>query len=301
MTDGPVPDPVAELENAAWVLAAVTATHRDAARGCLADALAADPDRTAVLDAAGLTRRPGPSPALHDQSTAGSAAAAQLSVLRQVLGAAAGELPPGWAAQPDQVLLDQGHASAAVGRALATVLVPTLDGLAARLAVPGSRILDVGTGVAALALALARELPHARVTGIDSWDRVLGLARAELRQAGAPAERVELRRQDAADLREPGAYDLIWLPVPFLSERSLAASLPRLLDALAPGGWLVSGMLPVPPGELAAAVARWKAVRNGGNCLGPDRMGAALRDAGLRNVARFPAAPGGAVLMVGQR
>lgn len=43
---------MADLENAAWVLAAVIATCRVAARGSLAD-----PNRTAVLEAAGLARR----------------------------------------------------------------------------------------------------------------------------------------------------------------------------------------------------------------------------------------------------
>ncbi|HEX6452039.1 MAG TPA: methyltransferase domain-containing protein [Trebonia sp.] len=134
-------------------------------------------------------------------------------------GAAAGEVPPGWATQSDEVLLNQGHASAATGRALATRLVPTLPGLAGRLASPGSRVLDVGTGVAALALALARELPHTHVTAIDVLDRALRLARTELAQAGPVAGRVELRRQDVADLREPERYNLIWLPAPSFRRR----------------------------------------------------------------------------------
>ena len=95
-------DPVAELDDSAWALAAVIATYREAAGSSLAEALAADPDRTAVL-----------------------------------------------------------------------------------------------------ALALAREFPQARVTGIDILARAIGLARAELRQAGPLAERVEVRQQDVAGLREP--------------------------------------------------------------------------------------------------
>lgn len=305
MTNDPAADPVAELESAAWALAAVIGVHRDAAEDSLAGALAADPDRTAVLEAAGLVRRTGggliPHPALQDRPAAGHAAAARLSVLRQVLGTAVGEVPPGWAAQPDQVLLDQGHGSAAIGHALATRLVPALDGLASRLATPGSRVLDAGTGIAALAIALARELPHVRVTAIDSLDHVLRLARAELRRAGAPAERVELRHQDAADLREPDTYDLIWLPAPFLSEESLTAALPHLADALTPGGWLVAGTYPAPPGELAAAVARWNSARNGGNSLGPDRLAAMLRELGLGGVGQLPTVPGNPVLVTGQR
>ena len=309
-------DPVADLENAAWALAAVIATCRDAAQGSLAEALVADPNRTAVLEAAGLARRTGdgiaPHAALPDGEMAGNAAAARLSSLRQAVGCAAGEVHRGWAeqpdevhrgwaAQPDEVLLDQGHASAATGRAIATRLVPTLAGLTDRLAVPGSRVLDVGTGVAALAVALVRELPHIRVTAVDSMERAVGLARTELKQAGPEAERVELRHQDVADLREPGAYDLIWLPAPFLSEESLTAALPHIVDAIAPGGWLVAGTNPAPSGELAAAVARWQAIRNGGNSLDADRMATTLRDLGLAHVDQRPTAPGGPVLVVGER
>jgi predicted O-methyltransferase YrrM len=298
-------DPVAELENAMWALAAVIATYRDAARSSLADALDADTTRTAVLEAVGLVERTGdgfvPSPALHDGPVAANAAGARLSSLRQALQAATGETAQGWAAQPDKVLLDQGRASAGTGHALATRLVPVLTGLADRLAAPGGRVLDVGTGVAALAVTLARELPLVHVTAIDSLERAVRLARIELEQAGSAARRVELRLQDASDLRETEAYDLIWLPAPFLSEDSLRASLPHLAAALTPGGWLVAGTNPTAPTGLAAAVARWNAVRNKGNSLDADHMASALRDLGLRDVDRHPTVPGGPILVVGRR
>ena len=297
-------DPVAELDDAAWALAAVIATYRDAAGSSLAGALAADPDRAAVLAAAGLVQGAGgsvvPGPALLDGPLAGNVAAARLSSLRQAVEVAAGEAPPGWSALPDEVLLDQGHASAATGHALATRLVPTLAGLADRLAAPGSRVLDIGTGVGALALALARELPNTHVTGIDVLARAIELARTELRQAGSLAERVELRQQDVADLREPAAYDLIWLPAPFLPESSLNAALPHIVAAIAPGGWLVAGTNPAPASPLAAAVAQWNAARNGGNALDADTVAARLGELGLGHVGQRPTVPGGPVLVTGQ-
>jgi len=305
MTTDPAADPVADLENAAWALAAVIATYRDAAQGSLADALAADPDRTAVLEAIGLVERTSDDTvshaALRPGSAAGNTAAARLSSLRQAVDVAAGEIPQGWAAQSDEVLLNQGQASEGTGRALATRLVPALPGLADRLASPGSRVLDVGTGVAGLAIALARELPHTHVTAIDVLERALRLARTELAQAGPPVERVELRRQDVADLREPDSYDLIWLPAPFLSKEVLNTSLPHLVEAIAPGGWLVVGTNPAPSGELAAAVARWNASRNGGSTSNADPMASTLRELGLSSVDQRPTVPGGPILVVGQR
>lgn len=306
MTISAVPtDPVTELENATWALVAVITTQRDAARSSLAAALHADPVRTAVLAAAGLVERRGeeldPSPSLHDGGLAASAAAARLAALGQAADAAAGEKEQSWSAQPDRVLLDQGRASAATGQAIATRLVPALTGLPQRLASPGSRVLDVGTGVGALALALVRELPEVRVTGIDVLPRAVALARAELEQAGPDAERVQVRQQDVADLRERELYDLIWLPSPFLSEPALRAGLPRVVDAAVPGGWLVIGTNPAPGDELAAAVARWNAVRNGGSSIEAPELAGTLRDLGLGEVDQRPTFPGGPVLVVGRR
>jgi predicted O-methyltransferase YrrM len=305
MTNDPsAAETVAELENAAWALAAVIATCRDAAQGSLADALAADPERTAVLEATGLIQRTDDGGTPHAAPPvgpmAGNAAAARLSSLRQAVDAAAGEAARGWTAQSDAVLLEQGHASAGTGHALATRLVPALAGLSDRLASPGSRVLDIGTGVGALAVALVRELPHIRVTAIDVLERALLVARTTLERAGLPAERVELREQDVADLRETEAYDLIWLPAPFLSEESLNAALPHVVDAITPDGWLVVGTNPTPSGELATAVARWNAVRNGGNSLDSSRIALRLRELGLRNVDQRPTVPGGPILVVGQ-
>jgi predicted O-methyltransferase YrrM len=298
-------DPVTALDNAAWALAAVIATQRQAAEESLADALAADPNRTRILEAVGLVWRAGAevvaTEGWHDGPLAGSAASARLSSLRQALDAAAGEAPQGWDAQSDDVLLDQGRASAATGHALATRLVPTLAGLDARVARPGSRVLDVGTGVGALAVALAHDLPQVRVTAIDVLERAVRLARAELAKAGPEGRRVELRQQDVADLREPATYDLIWLPAPFLSEECLDASLTHIVDAIVPGGWLVVGTNPPPSDQLAAAVARWQASRNGGSFVDSKTMGSKLRGLGLGDVDPRPTVPGGPILVVGQR
>ncbi|MGJ6964140.1 class I SAM-dependent methyltransferase [Streptosporangium sp. G11] len=304
-------DPVAALEAASWALAAVIGTMRDALTAPLADVLAAAPQRTAVLEAAGLVERNGdeltPHPSLRpgEGPTARSAGEAKLSSLRQAVAAAAHEgndvAGGGWADQDDEVLLNQGRASAATGRALATRVVPRLTGLADRLDVAGSRILDVGTGVAAIAVALAQEFPRAHVLGIDILDRVLDLARVEMAKAGEAAERVSLRRLDVAEVAEHSAYDLIWLPAPFLPEAVLNAALPRMADALLPGGWIVVGTNPASQDPLRQAVGRWTAVRNGGNTYDTDRMAEVLASSGLQEVRSFPTVKGGPVLVAARR
>jgi SAM-dependent methyltransferase len=301
-------DPAAMLEAACWALAALSATIGEGATTPHAEVLAADPQRTAVLEAVGLVRREGavltlhPSMAYADEPTARSAAAARLSSLRQAVAAATQDTVAGsgggWAEQDDAVLLHQGRASAGTGRALATKAVPALPGLAARLAREGARILDVGTGVGALALALAHAFPHAHVVGIDIMERVLAMARAELADAEpAVAGRVSLRHLDVADLADHDTYDLAWLPAPFLAEEALNAAVPRLIDAVRPGGWLVVGTQLAPSDPLRRAVAGWQAVRNGGNSYDTDRITRVLGASGLQDARQFRTTPGGPVLV----
>ncbi|MET7684214.1 methyltransferase domain-containing protein [Streptomyces sp. NPDC005423] len=298
-------DPVAILEGQVWALAAVVATLREIGTGSLEKALAADPARTVVLEAAGVVRREGNGvvavPALQVGPASSNAASARLSSMRQAVAAASGEAVTGWDAQSDDVLLDQGRASAFTGHALATRVVPSLPGLADRLATPGSRVLDIGTGTGALALALAQDLPHVHVTGIDIFERAIRLARRELDGAGPGADRIELRHQDAVDLRERDLYDLIWLPAPFLSNDALQACLPHLAAALTEGGWLVAGTNPAPHEPLLAAVADWTAARSGGSALTAPRMIEALGDLGFQDLREIPTVPGGPILVAGRR
>jgi methylase of polypeptide subunit release factors len=303
-------DPSTTLEATTWALAALIATLNEAATAPTAEVLAANPQRTAVLEAVGLVRRDGDTLTLHpsyrypDGPTNHSAAQARLSSLRQAVAAAAGEQGEvgGWADQNDEVLRSQGRASAGTGRALAGTVVPALPGLAQRLAGEGSRILDVGTGIAALALALAEAFPAAEIVGVDVMERVLELARGELTAAGTEAAgRVTLRHADVVDVAEQAAYDMVWLPAPFLSETALTQTLPRLIEALKPGGWIVVGTNPVAPDPLRQAVADWHAVRNGGNAYDADRMTMTLTAYGLLDARAFPTVPGGPVLVAARR
>ncbi|MEU1268531.1 class I SAM-dependent methyltransferase [Streptomyces sp. NPDC005799] len=305
-------NPVAVLEASVWAMAAVVSVQRQALTEPLADVLLRDPWRTEVLESVGLVHR-GPDgfvvhPSLDrpDAATAHSSVEAKLSSLRQAVSAAASEeagTPEGgWGAQSDEVLLGQGRASAATGRALAGKIVPRLAGCAERLAVEGSRVLDVGTGVGALALALAEGFPQARVEGIDVLERALRLGRGELAAADpAVAARVSLILRDAVDVSEKEAYDLVWLPAPFLPEEALRTALPRLVEALAPGAWLVTGTNPLAEDALRRSVGRWTAVRGGGNSFDTARMTEELASLGLVGTDTFPTVPGGPVLVAARR
>jgi SAM-dependent methyltransferase len=126
----------------------------------------------------------------------------------------------GWAGQDDSALLAQGQASGATAALFARFALPILGDLGERLATPGARMLDVGTGIGALAIGFAQTFPQLCVTGIDVLPRVLDLARAQV-AASPVASRVQLRLQDVADLTDEACYDLAWLPAPFVPEPAL--------------------------------------------------------------------------------
>jgi SAM-dependent methyltransferase len=76
----------------------------------------------------------------------------------------------------------------------------------------GARVLDVGTGTGALAIAALERWPDVRVTGIDPSQEMLDLARAAAgRRLTEPAHtRLDLVQGDAAELPlEAGSFDVV--------------------------------------------------------------------------------------------
>jgi release factor glutamine methyltransferase len=132
-------------------------------------------------------------------------------------------------------------------------------------------VLDVGTGTGAIALALADELPGARVTGIDLSADALALAREN---AGRTGLDVELLEHDLRDGLPAGPWDLVVSNPPYVEPEELETLMPDVReyephlalvgrgateavaraapDALAPGGWLV---LEVGDGQAPATAA----------------------------------------------
>jgi release factor glutamine methyltransferase len=97
------------------------------------------------------------------------------------------------------------------------------------------RVLDLGTGSGALALALAKAWPDARVTAVDASEDALVLARENAALLGL-AERVDFLRSDWFSALPAGAaFDLIVSNPPYLTDEEVAAAEPevRLHDPLA--------------------------------------------------------------------
>ena len=193
----------------------------------------------------------------------------------------------------DPVLLQaQGSASAVVAGLIADAGLGSSD----------ARILDVGTGVGGLAVALATRFPESTVVGIDPWEPALALAREKVASAGLDG-RVTLLNLTVQELDDPDGFDLVWLPAFFIPEQVLDEAVARIHAAMRPGSTLVVGLLSGAGEEsLASAVEGLFTVRSGGSVIGPEDALARLGRAGFddpREVERGPDAP--LRLVVGRR
>jgi release factor glutamine methyltransferase len=122
------------------------------------------------------------------------------------------------------------------------------------------KVLDVGTGTGAIALAIADEEPTARITAMDVSSDALALARENLDLTGVNG-RVRLVEHDLTSGLGDGDFDLVvsnppyvdpedlpnlqpevrdWEPHVALLARGATADVARAaIEALRPGGWLV--------------------------------------------------------------
>jgi SAM-dependent methyltransferase len=193
-----------------------------------------------------------------------------------------------WAAQPDAALLAQGRISAQVVSTFEQFAPAVLNGIVERLGEPGSRMLDVGTGVGGLAVAFAEAYPSLRVVGLDVAPRVLELAEENI-AASEAADRVEIREQDVAMLDERDGYDLAWIPAPFVPEASLLPGIPAVAAALRPGGWLMLGHGRFGADPLHDALLRFRTIVYGGTALDDDEAEKLLTSCGLTDIRSLPA------------
>ncbi len=90
-----------------------------------------------------------------------------------------------------------------------------------------SRVADLGTGSGAIALALARAFPDARVTAVDASPEALTLARENVAGCGL-AERVVLVQSDWFSGIAGESFDLIVANPPYLSSEETAQTAPEV-------------------------------------------------------------------------
>ncbi|WP_044254065.1 peptide chain release factor N(5)-glutamine methyltransferase [Rhodopirellula sp. SWK7] len=102
------------------------------------------------------------------------------------------------------------------------------------------RILDIGTGSGAIAIAIAKNLPEAEVTAVDVSLPALDIARWNVEKLGL-AERITLLQSDLFDSIDEGAkFDVICSNPPYISQ-SEYDELPATVREHEPRGALLSG------------------------------------------------------------
>jgi release factor glutamine methyltransferase len=103
------------------------------------------------------------------------------------------------------------------------VLIPRPETeLLVDLAQKRQRVLDVGTGSGAIALAIANEREGVRVTGIDNSPDAIGVARANAARTGIEVEFL------IADLIVGGPYELIVANPPYVREAEFGSLQPEI-------------------------------------------------------------------------
>jgi release factor glutamine methyltransferase len=89
-----------------------------------------------------------------------------------------------------------------------------------------ARVLDVGTGSGAIALALADELPDAEVIATDTSPRALEVARANAERLGLSGRVGFLE----GTIPEDGSFDLILANLPYVAERDWPSLQPEVTE-----------------------------------------------------------------------
>ena len=136
---------------------------------------------------------------------------------------------------------------------------PETEGLVVRVldicrASPGSRIVDVGTGSGAIAVALAKHLPQARLAATDISGAALVVARENAARYGLEG-RISFHECDL--LEDPavaGPWDVVVANLPYVREDEVAG-LPRDVREHEPRAALVGGPRGIEPLERLAALA----------------------------------------------
>jgi len=98
------------------------------------------------------------------------------------------------------------------------------------LSVPPARIIDLGTGSGALALALASLFPEAEVLAVDASEDALNVARTNAERGGLAA-RVELRKSNwFSGCADSDRFDVVVSNPPYLTEAEWASAQPEVRE-----------------------------------------------------------------------
>jgi SAM-dependent methyltransferase len=215
----------------------------------------------------------------------------QLQGLHLVESGKQGVVRTGWSYDDPEILQAQGSRSGAVVDAFVSHIFPHLTGLVERLQGPNASFLDVGSGVAAISVAMCHRFPTLRAVGLDPLEAALAQAVRNIELAGVE-DRIELRRDKVEDLKDDAVFDLAQVPIFFLPTDVLVEGLARVNKALRPGGWVVLQVVGAAGFDLRPSVLRLWSVVWGSEAVSPEQAATMLRRAEFEEVAILPPLPG---------
>lgn len=109
-------------------------------------------------------------------------------------------------------------------------LVEAVIGWARTQSQPRFRILDVGTGSGAIALALAANLPHAEITALDISPAALDIARDNAERTGLAARVRFLQSDLLAAVSHERPFDVIASNPPYVAETDASTLAPEVRE-----------------------------------------------------------------------
>jgi SAM-dependent methyltransferase len=142
------------------------------------------------------------------------------------------------------------------------------------------RFLDVGTGVAGIAIEAAKSCPSLLIEGIDIWEPALALARKNV-QESPYADRITIKNLDVTTLAGDPAYDLVWLPTMFMKRSVLEAAFDRIAATSMKDAFLVAARYTLPTDPAAATFVTLRTLRSGGDPISQSEMEEMIRDRGF--------------------
>ena len=148
------------------------------------------------------------------------------------------------------------------------------------------RVVDVGTGSGCIALALAKELPHAEIHATDLSSAALEIARANAARLQLES-RVQFHQTDLLQGLERGGFDFVVSNPPYVGESEedqvqlevrkyeprnavfagatglevIERLIPQAAESLKPGGWLVMEISGTIAGRVRELLAGWNDVQ----------------------------------------
>jgi hypothetical protein len=152
-------------------------------------------------------------------------------------------------------------------------------------------VIEVGAGLAALSLALAKLFPSTHFTAMDSNSSATSVARLNVATSGL-SSRFSIRLRDLVHLDERASYSVAWLPAPFLPRQGAGAALDRLNEAIEPGGFLIIGNSPTLACDASTATNGARLLRSNGYVWRTEELTGFLRHLGYRELEHLPCADG---------